>query len=340
MDTANPSDASAIPADVSDADLYAAAEAADAGRPFAPASPSAPEATPDTPPAAGEDANRKPESADERAAREEAELAEAAAAADEAEQQAARDQHAQAPKPPTAADKAAKEAERKERTWKQLNEEKQRIAAERAEIQRQRAEIEQLRQQRAAAPAAPATDEHGLEAKDYDRLAQKYRDQGNDSMAKLAAETAETLRAKDRAAAPAPAAKPSAPDVSSPEFQQAWRANIAALVQAEPELAKPDNPIVQTANALLQDATWSPYFLARPDGIRAAVEVAKLQTQAARAATLQQELAKQQAEVARLTRLVSPRGGLPGSSAPSTKPPSELSDAELYELARQADQGG
>lgn len=331
--------------DCSDADLIAAAEAVDAGRPIpAPSSPSASEQTA-TPPEAGENANKQ-ESAEERAAREEAEAADAAAQTEAAKQQ---QQQKQPPKPgekpQSEFEKARAEADRKDRSWKKLNEEKEALRAQEAQIQQERAELARLRteveelKKRPATPPAPAKDEHGLEASDYDRMAEKYANQGNDTMAKLAKEQASALRAKAAPAAPAQPAN-AAPDITSPEFQAKWREHTAALVQAEPDLAKPDNPVVQTANALLQDKTWSPYFLSRPDGIRAAVAVAKLQTDAARVPVLAKELEAQKAEVARLTKLVSPRGSLPASSAPADKSPGDLNDAEMLALAAQADASG
>ena len=352
MDTATAPAPAAPAPDCSDADLYAAAAAADAGQPLPAASTAspAPEATPDTTAAPVE--TRKPESADDRAAREEAELAEQAAAADRAaqeqpgQQKPAQDQPPKpGEKPESAFEKARKDAERKEKTWKQLQAEKEAVRQEAERIQQERAEFTRLRQEheelkkRLAAPAAPVKDEHGHTAEDYERLAKRYEREEDHEMAKLAMAKASALKAK--AAPPAPAAtQQPANDPTTPEFQAKWRETTAALVQAEPDLAKPDNPVVQAANALLQDKNWSGFFLARPDGIRAAVEVAKLQQTAARAATFEKELATAKAEIARLTKLVSPRGSLPASAAPGDRRPEDLSDADMLALAAQADQGG
>jgi hypothetical protein len=342
MDTAAPATEPTLSPDISDADLLAAAEAVDAGQPIpAPTASPAPEAKSDRPPAEGQDAKPK-ESADERAAREEAEAAELAAKAEKPGEQPPPAKPDEKPETPYA--KAKKDAERLDKTWKAVNEQKaaleqerQSIAAQKAEFDRLRAEHETLKKQLAS---APATDEHGLVAGDYDRLAQKYEREGNDEMARIATRKADALRAK-APASPAPAAAPSAaPDITHPEFQAKWRAETAALVQAEPDLAKPDNPVVQAANALLADKQWSGFLLSRPDGIRAAVAVAKLQQQAARAAQLDTELAAQKAEVARLTKLTSPRGSLPANPAPADRRPEDLSDAEVLALAAQADLGG
>jgi hypothetical protein len=336
--------------DISDADLYAAAEAVDAGQPIPESitSPTPAPETTDTPPAAGESAQKPTETADQRAEREEAELAEQAAAAERAEAEK-QQQQATKPKPgekpESAYDKAKKDAERKDRTWKQVQAEKEQVRQEAERLKQQQAEIARIRteheelKKRLAAPVAPAKDEHGLEAQDDHRLAKRYEEQGDDAMAKLARGKAAALEAKAPPAAAAPSA-PQAEAFTTPEFQAKWRAETAALVQAEPDLARADNPVVQTANALLQDKNWSAFFLSRPDGIRAAVEVAKLQHAAARAATLEKEVATHKAEVARLTKLVSPRGSHPGLAAPADKRPEDLSEAELYALAAQADAAG
>lgn len=333
--------------DISDADMLAAAEAVDAGRPIPVLSSPAAEANPDTPPAVGEQA-KPTESADDRAAREEAEAIEAAVK-DEQDPNAPK---AKAPetkpgeKPETPFAKAKKDAERLDKTWKSVNEQKAQleqqqraIEAERAEFARVRSELEALKK-RPAAPAEPVRDEHGATADSYARLAARYKEEGRDDMAQAAEQRAAALRAKETATAAPQQTAATAPDITSPEFQQRWRAETAALVQAEPDLAKADNPVVQAANALLQSKEWSGFLLARPDGIRAAVAVAKLQHQAARAAQLDTELATQKAEVARLTKLVSPRGSLPASAAPSDHRPEDLSTADLLALAAQADASG
>ncbi len=350
MDTATATAEPTLSPDISDADLLAAAEAVDSGRPVpAPSASPAAEAKPDTPPAEGEQAKPK-ESADERAAREEAEAAEAAIKADQ-DKTAPKDKAQPDPakpgeKPESPFVKAKKDAERLDKTWKSVNEQKAQIEQERRAFEAERAELTRLRSEldtlkkRVAAPAEPVKDEHGATADTYAALAKRYREEGRDDMAATAEQRAAALRAKTAPAAPQQTAA-TGPDITSPEFQAKWRENTAALVQAEPDLAKPDNPVVQTANALLQDKEWSGFFLSRPDGIRAAVAVAKLQHQAARAAQLDTELAAQRAEVARLTKLVSPRGSLPANQAPGDRRPEDLSTADLLALAAQADaQGG
>jgi hypothetical protein len=335
MDTPTATEPALSP-DISDADLLAAADAADNGRPIpAPAS-NAAEATPDTPPAEGEQA--KPvESADDRADRE---TAEAALKKDEPKPAESKPAEKPPVKPETPYQQAKKDAERLEKTWKSVNEAKiqidqkeRAIEAERAEFARVRAELEAIKKR----PAAPTKDENGLEASDYEVMAKRYAEQGDDTMAKLATERAASLRAKT---ASAPQHAQTAPDITSPDFQAKWRETTAALVQADPDLAKADNPVVQAANALLQNKDWSAFFLSRPDGIRAAVEVARLQNQAQRAGQLAKELETHKAEVARLTKLVSPRGSLPANAAPSDRRPEDLSTAEMLALAAQADASG
>lgn len=323
--------------DSSDADLYAAAAAADAGQPVPDLAPSEPAAeqptTTEASPAADAPATTS-KTADERAEQE------------ATEQLAAQDKPAAKPadaKPETPYAKAQKEAERRDRSWKALEAEKAEIRAKQAEYAKMQQELAELRQRvtQPPAPAKPAVDENGIDATTYDRLAKQYAEEGNESMAAMARKQAASLRSKEAAApgAAAPAAAEATPPHTRPEFQAKWREHTAALVQAEPDLAKPDHPVVQAANALLADKAWGRFFLAHPDGITAAVQVAKLQQQAAQAIAASKELATARQEIARLTKLTSPRGSHPASAIPADRNPADLSDADVHALAAAADRG-
>lgn len=320
----------------SDADLYAAAAAADAAQPvpdLAPSEPAAETPTTDASPAAYAPATTTRKTADERAEQE------------APEQLAAQDKPAAKPadaKPETPYAKAQKEAERRDRSWKALESEKTEIRAKQAQYEQQTRELTELRQRLAqpATPVKPAVDEQGIDATTYERLAKEYAAEGNESMAAMARKQAASLRSKE-AAAPgaAPAAAEATPPHTKPEFQAKWREHTAALVQAEPDLAKPDHPVVQAANALLADTAWGRFFLAHPDGITAAVQVAKLQQQAAQAIAAAKELTTARQEIARLTKLTSPRGSHPASAIPADRNPADLSDADVHALAAAADRG-
>jgi hypothetical protein len=334
MDTATAAPAPEI--EISDDAMMAAAEAADAGQPIPDSTPSTP--APETPaPSPAADESAKPTlSADEIAQRE----------AEEAiEGKPAPKPDAKA-KPESAYNKARKDSERLGKSWKDLEAEKATVRQEAERIKQERATYEQTQRELAELKAryvTPATvkDEHGIEASTYDKLAQGYDEDGDTAKAALARERAAKLRAQAPAAPAATAPAQSATEAfTTPEFQAKWREATQALVQAEPDLARADNPVVQTANALLNDKTWAPFFLSRPDGIRAAVEVAKLQQQAAKVATFEKELGSARAEIARLTKLTGLRGSMPASQIPPDRKAEDLNDAEMMAIAQAADAAG
>jgi hypothetical protein len=250
------------------------------------------------------------------------------------------------------------ELERRDRSWRALDEEKQKFRAEeqtlRGEVQQLRAELATLKQkpaQPAATGGETAKDQHGMTAADYQRLARQYRAEGRDDMAEMALDRADELRRQPAAAAqPAATAPAQAPGsveaFNAPEFQQEWRGHIAQLVKEDPALADAANPLVRATNALVQDGTFGRFFRSAPDGIRAAVEVAKLMRTAeeGRAAkeelnTARAELKKLRAEKERLDALTQPQSGRPTGPATPPRTGAEVSDAEMLAIAAAADRG-
>lgn len=327
--------------DTSDADMLAAAMAADAGReiPTPSATAPAPESTPG-PSAVSDDSGQDKANP------------EAKKTAPDATKPAT-EQKPEAPtKPETAFQKAAKEAERRDRSWKSLDAEKATFREEKTkivnEVEALRREVASLRQQPAAATeSAPVIkDEHGLTAAAYERAAKNYEAEGDSTMASLARTKAEALKAKQPAATGS-AATPTSASVDeawkAPEFQQRWAAEAAAIVQAEPALGDPSNPVFKAVGELVNHSPFAAFFKARPDGIRAAVEVAKLQLAAAEAVQLRKELETTKGEIMRLTKLTSPRGSLPSGQHASPKALSDMTsdeaDAHVRALAAAADRG-
>jgi hypothetical protein len=121
---------------------------------------------------------------------------------------------------------------------------------------------------------------------------------------------------------------------------------VQAIVQAEPDLAKAEHPVVRATNALLQDPAYGRFFKSHPDGIRAAVEVVKIMRAADEGRNAQEELKaareelkKLGAEKARLDGLTQPLKGHPTGPVPMARTGAELSDAEILAAAAAADRG-
>ena len=245
----------------------------------------------------------------------------------------------------TAFTKAKGEAERRDRSWKALEEEKATVRADKARAEAEaailRREMETLRN---AQPVGPTKDEHGATAEDYRGLAKRYRSEGNDELAEAAQARAEKLATT----ASRPAA--SATTFESPEFQAQWKGHTEKLIASDPTLADPENAVVKAANTILKDPTYGRFFKSHPDGINAAVEVARLlqanaagqQTRQA-LTTTQADLTKAKAEVTRLTALLQPRGshpaGQPGGGQKIEDMNPNDAAAAVMAMARAADRG-
>jgi hypothetical protein len=324
--TATTPDASTTPAAIPDeAAVLAAVTAADNGTSTdgAKPAPTAPGANDGQPPAAGDGAKpgeKKPDEKPEDKKPDE--------------------------KPESAYTKAKKDGERLDKSWKALDAEKAEFRAQKQQLETQiqnlTAEVAQLRT-KPASPAGPAKDEHGIDAETYDGLAKKYEEEGDTRLAKLAREKAEELRKKPVAQQPA-ATAPAGDSWKNPEFQAKWNAEAAQIVKDEPDLANPEHPVFKAVNALVNNSPWAPLLRSQPNGIRAAVEVAKLQQAAAQVEPLRKDLDAAKAEIERLTKLVQPGGSPPGGPAPAAKKITDMApdeaEAAVLAAARAADANG
>lgn len=234
------------------------------------------------------------------------------------------------------------EAQRRERSWQQLEKEKQ-------EFRQQKAQYE-AEQARARAEREQAGRRDGLTAKanSYEALARQYEQAGDDRMAQVAREESRKLREEAQQAAQAPTETPAqgAPQ-QSPAFVAEWNKHLQEVVAQNPELRDSDNPTAKQTMALLDHQAYGRFFKSHPDGIKMAVEVARLIEGAGKSQALEKELTSARAEIERLNKLTNIRGG---PAAPTAAPspegglPGNLSGAALESWVRsaayKADQGG
>ena len=212
-----------------------------------------------------------------------------------------------------AVERKQKDEARLDRSWKRLHEEKE-------EIRRQR---EQLARQ----PVSPGNAKDP--GKTYEDLARDYRNKGDHKMAELALEKAEEAREKAREADSVPN-----PDAhwDKPAFQRGWAEARDSLIRQDPTLADPANPVVKIANDLVNDREMGPIARSHPNGLKAAVGIARLMIEA-NAHRLQVQ--KLREEVKRLSSLTSVEGGN-GWNASSRRSPDDMSDAEREAHLRRA----
>ena len=212
-----------------------------------------------------------------------------------------------------AVERKQKDEARLDRSWKRLHEEKE-------EIRRQREQLAR-RQESPGGAKDPG--------KTYEDLARDYRSKGDHKMAELALEKAEEAREKARESDSVPE-----PDAhwEKPAFQRGWAEARDTLIRQDPTLADPANPVVRIANDLVNDKELGPIARSHPNGLRAAVGIARLMLEAN---AHRREAQKLRDEVRRLSSLTSVEGGN-GWSAPSRRSPDDMSDAEREAHLRRA----
>lgn len=246
-------------------------------------------------------------------------------------------------KPESPYTKAQKEQARLSDSWKKLEAEKAEVRKLQQELQAERAKIAQPKPASTPKKSEPS-------AEDYEELAKQYEEEGNTKLAKAAREAASQAReaAKNE---PKTATGTGAVDASNtPEFQQGWQKSVQELIAEDPELAKPDNPVVQVANNICNHPQYGRFIKSHPDGIKMAVEVAKLVREAGASTQLKTQvtdltdkLAKANAEVERLTKATALSGSSPTGTKPGAKAITDMStsDAEktVAQLAAAADRG-
>lgn len=249
-------------------------------------------------------------------------------------------------KPESAFTKAQKDNARRTKTWAELNADKEQLAKDRAALDEERKRFAAERQQ-PAKPAQPEAQKPKYTAEEYDAVAKEAEAKGNYELADLARAEATKARAGAQEQRPEQGAAPSVPQMNTPfggmpqeQFMGAWRSNLEMLSKAEPDLANKDSELGKTTAEMLR--TY-PLLSTYPTGIRDAVGAAKLTIQARRVPVLEKELANAKAELERLNKTNSLRGGPPGMPpAPAQKiEDMSLDDAEAAARAAAllADQG-
>ena len=117
-----------------------------------------------------------------------------------------------------------------------------------------------------------------------------------------------------------------------PAFQRGWAEVRDTLIRQDPSLADAGNPVVKIANDLVNDEEMGPIARSHPNGLKAAVGIARLMIEA-NAHRLQVQ--KLREEVKRLSSLTSVEGGN-GWNASSRRSPDDMSDAEREAHLRRA----
>jgi hypothetical protein len=226
-----------------------------------------------------------------------------------------------------------KAKERAERSWQEINAQKEALKTEREAFAKER---EQIEQQRREIEERRAKAEAEFSPEQYESAAAKFEAEGKFDLADLAKRKAEDLRRN-------PPAQRQAQATAAQESQKREWALKAG--QEFPELVQTNSPLQQRVAQIMQG---EPDLKQHPKGIYLAARIAHLEaesgkgaTAAARASELETNLGLAQARIKELEALTAPGG--PGNAAhlSGAKSFEQMSDDEQFaELAREAQEVG
>lgn len=227
----------------------------------------------------------------------------------------------------------AKERDRKDRTWAEINSEKEKFKAEREQFQRERQEYEANAKKAQAETMAKYRDDKGYTADDYEQAASLLKSEGEEALAKQAQEKAQAVRK---------AGEEHNQRQAQEQFASKWTENFNRLAERHDWLKDQNSDNYKAAVDLLNRY---PILRATPEGINHAVELLELQGKASRTDTVEKELESLRKEVESLRRKTSIGPGRPTTPLKSgEKDFNSLSmkeqEAQLRKLAEEFDRNG
>ena len=205
---------------------------------------------------------------------------------------------AQALKQETAPTKESKPDERASKTWEEINREKAELERQRLEFERQRQEFEMRK-----AEILPEAQRAKATAEDYDRMASEWAAEGKDQLAAAAKERAALLRST--------AAKTEA-EAREAQLRSQQNAVMREVLSAHPELQDRNSALHREVAAVMKAR---PVLASYPDGIRDAVEVARLRLEAQSTEALRAEVASLKQRLTEREKLLQPGTGAPTAAS-------------------------
>lgn len=207
--------------------------------------------------------------------------------------------------------KYAQDRERLNLTWEKANEEKAKLAAEKAAWQKER-EAEQRR----IVQSQPFRDEHGHSAADYAEFAKNANARGETALAQQAQVAAERVygaevQAKQQA--------------SRQQLETDWISNYEKLAEKHTELSDQNSEMFKTVKQLVAD---NPILASDPTGIKLAVEAYNVRKQHQETLSILEENKKLKSEIETLQKNLSLSSGVAADSPKADKTFNDLSDKE------------
>lgn len=216
----------------------------------------------------------------------------------------------------------AKDMERKMRSWKSLNDEKEQFQKEREEFEQQKEKwrVQQLSE------TNEIRDDEGYSAKDYDKAAKEFRDDGEVDLAVDAEEKANKLREQEGEAAK---------KLQADKFSKDFRSNYEQARTAYPDLADHDSELFKRTEQVF---LYYPELLGDADGPRKAAWVASRDILASQAESFRDENQQLKNELEEYKSKLSISGSQPAPRPPSKEFMEMDAEARFKMLTDQAAQ--
>jgi hypothetical protein len=183
-----------------------------------------------------------------------------------------------------------KAKEREEKALRRADDEWKRIQAEKETLRREREAIEASRREATTGP----------KPEDYERLAETYRAEGRDDMAKVALDEASRVRSEQQS---------NRAKAATESLTRTIQANFAKACETDPDLQNPESELYRRVDAVLKAR---PVFFTYPEGVLDVIGSAKAGLKSERVGALESEVASLKQKLTAAEKKLQPSGaGLP-----------------------------
>ena len=225
-------------------------------------------------------------------------------------------------KPQKSESKWAKNEARKNKSWKEINSQKEELKRAREELDDMKGQLQE--KQTDMDDGKAYRDEKGFTAEDYENAAVRLRDEGDADLAKDAEEKAKSVLDEGKKADQ---------DRSVRDANRQWELARDDLYKEMPELKDSSSELTQTANGILKEHPDLMY-LPEGQGLRHAVQVAQWKVAASKTDKSQAEVKELTEKLNKLEKKMSVGGGFTSEKLDGDKTFDDLSldDQESYLL--------
>ena len=228
-----------------------------------------------------------------------------------------------------------KDAVRLDKTWRQVNDEKDRQKVEKDRLKSEREALDQERKELERQKAERVTefkDSEGNTSDDYRKAAQNWHTEGEYERAKWAEQQAKKVEQQ------AQVAKQQA---EQERFRDEFQRNFDQAAEEHPDLNTRTSELYQGVMQLMQD---KPFLASYPEGVKDAVQVVRMRETSSRVKELETKLSGAEKEIEEYKGKLSIGGSPPADRPAGSKSFDDMNDSErekaLEELAGEFDRQG